>query len=255
MWPDLTQDVPFALSPDQQNIAISSRTGQLTVSTIRGEEQILQLPSYGGRIRSVAYSHDGEYLAMTSEQGGIRVWNNVTSNVQWERAVTNDGEHGLLKGLDFSPDDQWLVTAGNDGKVIVREAATGEEIFSIEKDEVPTGFQFSADSQHIAMGVGNDVVLWDIESQEVVYQLVGHTESVNEVSFSPDQRMLASSGEDGNIILWDLETGEQLRMLSDDALPPEIIHMSMSPDGRLIGAIYSGDGIFPLVLWGVTDEG
>ena len=44
---------------------------------------------------------------------------------------------------------------------------------------------------------------------EYIKYLVGHTKSVNSVTFSPDGKMLISAGADG-ICLWDVNTGEYI---------------------------------------------
>jgi len=39
-----------------------------------------------------------------------------------------------------------------------------------------------------------------------VHTFVGHTMSVTDISFSPDGETLASSSNDGTVLLWDLTT-------------------------------------------------
>jgi WD40 repeat protein len=44
----------------------------------------------------------------------------------------------------------------------------------------------------------------------------GHQETVHALKVSPDGRRLASCGDDGAIVLWDLERGQLLRTLRRD---------------------------------------
>jgi WD40 repeat protein len=44
----------------------------------------------------------------------------------------------------------------------------------------------------------------------------GHQETVHALKVSPDGRGLASCGDDGAIVLWDLERGQLLRTLRRD---------------------------------------
>ena len=71
---------------------------------------------------------------------------------------------------------------------------------------------------------------------ELILQ-VGHTQSVNAVAFSPDNRWLASGGKDNVIKIWDLTTGNVLRTLYGHS--SNINALAVSDDGKLLA---SGSG-------------
>src|ERR1043166_314461 len=72
---------------------------------------------------------------------------------------------------------------------------------------------------------------------ELILQ-TGHTQSVNAVAFSPDNRWLASGGKDNVIKIWDLGNGNILRTLYGHT--SNVNALAVSPDGKLI-ASGSGD--------------
>lgn len=246
---------PFAISPGQQSLAAANQNGQLGIWNIRNQQNRLQIGAFAGALRSVAYSHNGEFLAMGAWEGGLRVWDFDQATLQWEALpATAEEERFSVEGVDFSPDDHWLAAAGMRGNITIWDTETGAEVFVIDTGSPPKAVKFSPDGRTIAYPVASMVYVWDTTTQQIVHQLQGHFDRVYEVSFSPDGRLLASAGQDGNIILWDLQSSTQLRLLFDETLPTAIGDMAFSPDGRLIAAVYAEDGAHPLVLWGVSED-
>src|SRR6185369_6923530 len=74
------------------------------------------------------------------------------------------------------------------------------------------------------------------DKPELILQ-TGHTQSVNAVAFSPDNRWLASGGKDDVIKIWDLNTGNILRTLYGHS--SNINALAVSDDGQLLA---SGSG-------------
>ena len=72
--------------------------------------------------------------------------------------------------------------------------------------------------------------------------LTGHTESVYDVAFSPDGRLLATASEDGTAGVWNPATGDCLHTLTGHTgLFLSVKRVAFSPDGRLL-ATASEDG-------------
>ena len=60
------------------------------------------------------------------------------------------------------------------------------------------------------------VRLWDVNSGQNLKTLVGHTNWVWSVAFSPDGCHLASGSADATIKLWDVQSGECIKTLQPE---------------------------------------
>jgi len=79
--------------------------------------------------------------------------------------------------------------------------------------------------------------------------LTGHTGPVASVTFSPDGGTLASGGDDGTIILWDVDTRQPIGQPLVDRV--SLLGISFSADGKTLASAYY-DG--PVILWDVSSQ-
>lgn len=68
-------------------------------------------------------------------------------------------------------------------------------------------------SQWRAVADGQDVRVWDLETDVCMQTLRGHTAQVNSVAWSPHGKQLAAGAADGTVRVWDTGTWESVQML------------------------------------------
>eukprot|EP01007_Sphenomonas_quadrangularis_P002798 NODE_473_length_1445_cov_181.657593_g354_i0.p1 GENE.NODE_473_length_1445_cov_181.657593_g354_i0~~NODE_473_length_1445_cov_181.657593_g354_i0.p1 ORF type:complete len:423 (+),score=129.53 NODE_473_length_1445_cov_181.657593_g354_i0:29-1270(+) len=74
---------------------------------------------------------------------------------------------------------------------------------------------------HLIMSAGMDgkVKLWDVmNSRHVIQTYLGHDKQVKDIAFNPDGERFVSSGYDRFIRLWDTETGQVIRTMSNSKI-------------------------------------
>ena len=80
-----------------------------------------------------------------------------------------------------------------------------------------------------------------------VQTLLSHAYIVYSVAFSPDGNLIASGSDDNNIMLWDVATGEEVRIFTGHTAP--VTSVAFSPDGK---ALASGSWDNTVKLWDVA---
>jgi len=163
------------------------------------------------------------------------------------------------------------VSAGQDGKIKIWSVDSGELTRTLETPQEyyewqsvaisPDGTCIAGGGRRVIFEVGHPpnnypgipskVVLWDMESGAVLRTLEGHTGMVEQVSFSPDGKILASGGYGGEVRLWDFRTGTLMGFTSrgqgDDR--KTITSMTFSPGGKML---VSGDDTGTIKTWRLT---
>ena len=83
---------------------------------------------------------------------------------------------------------------------------------------------------------------------EIVYKLLGHTDKVQGVIFSPDGQILASASFDGTVRLWRLIDGELLHLLDHKGL--RVHDIAFSDDGAMLAAAVQDNAVW---VWNVKE--
>lgn len=157
-------------------------------------------------------------------------------------AISADGQTAVSASLDQTL-RLWDLDRGH----VVRHIA-GPSSLTFETDLSPDG------RTALRGSTDGTVTLFDLETGEIIHEFVVD-QPVMSVTFSPDGRtVLIGSGyrfaqkvEPGHIILWDVNTGEEIRRL--EGQPYVVFDVEFSTDGKR--AVSSGNGPI-VILWDVA---
>lgn len=256
-------------SPDGEILASASGDDTVILWDVETGEQLRALEGLAGTVDNVytaAFSPDGQMIASGSSDKTIVLWD-VDSGQQ---LLALEGHTGVVDSVAFSPDGQILASGSYDKTVILWEVETGQQLHVLEgQTGVVYSVAFSPDGAILASGaVDGTVVLWDMEAVMAgpaakppqpsptptvtvlspPRTLEGHAERVWAVAFSPDGQTLASGSADETVILWDVESGQQVRALEGHT--GRVLDVAFSPDGQTLA---SGSTDNTVRLWRIAD--
>ena len=125
-----------------------------------------------------------------------------------------EGAGAQLLDVAVSPDGKLLATAGENGTLVLFDIENGELVKRLEGHQGDVwAVVFHPQNQWLA-SAGDDsrIIIWSLEGEKLQeWQAPG---KVNALAVSPDGSLLASGGDDNNITLWNVDTGEQVRTIT-----------------------------------------
>jgi WD40 repeat protein len=189
-----------------------------------------------------ALSPDGGLLALGGNDPRIHLHEVATGKQLREFEL--EQQHVMPPGqcLVFSPDGKLLAgTEQMSNTVHLWEVATGKERSRLHIGRKWVGqVAFSPDSKTLAVAAWNRVRLFETAGGKEILPFgpfSGHEETVFELAFAPDGKMLASHGEEDDwLLLWDPTTGKKLRQLDLEGAGS----FAFAPDGRSLATAGKG---------------
>jgi WD40 repeat protein len=229
----------LALSPDGNLLAMGGWRhdvghGQVLVWDLAGEETRPLIERISHDVWSLAFSPDGQTLAVAIAREGVRLVDPATSELK--RTL---GEYfGCHDGVAFHPNGRWIAAATNRPSSLASlfdssygyavglwDATTGELLQRFAVHCYVPKLAFSPDGRFLAVWAGAnadpDVVVWDVENCRQHLHLSEPVAAGSSVLFTPNSRFLGCyTRHTGTLCLWDLINGERRCSLHWAGEPP-----------------------------------
>jgi WD40 repeat protein len=145
----------------------------------------------------------------TAPSPGIGAAGESEPLVPLKSIATLEGHEGKITCCAFSPEAEWLATAGHDKKTLVWNVATYERKQSFDSHQHSVlDVRFSPHSSVLATAsMDKQVKLWNCVSGRCLGTLVGHSAAVTSVDFHPvNKDILCSSDVEGELRYWKMNS-------------------------------------------------
>ncbi len=261
-----------AFSPDGKRVA-SCGADEIQVWEADTGKAAATLKGHKKDVTGLAFAHKNPNLLLScGDDKRVLLWDVAAG----KPTFTSDELDTRAEAVAFSPDDTQAAVVDGGGKLVV---------FVLDKDKVKLGFggqasdarglhavTFAADGVTLFVG-GMDSKVKQISGPRGAEAAIGNTvrrleaqggsvvglartpdgKQVISVSGDKDATRPGSGDKDRDVIVWDAETGRQLRVYPGDPALKRGACMAVRPDGRQIAAGYE-NGTIRLISYAATDD-
>ncbi|UKZ78905.1 hypothetical protein TrVFT333_006651 [Trichoderma virens FT-333] len=211
-----------------------------------------------GKIYSISFSSNGKLLAVCSSTKMIKIWDDggkcIHTSIlkeKWKPEAYFIG--GSRPCVCFSPDLSRLAFCDADRNVKILDIPSNQCTHTIDPGYEISLLTFLPNGKQLAMTVSslsNRIFIWDIDSNENLRTLKGHTKYIGSMAVSPNSSQLVSASRDETIRVWDI---------SPEADDPKMWEghdrsfcMTFSPDGKKLA---TGSWDKTVKIWDAVVEG
>lgn len=210
------------------------------------------LSGHKGAVLDLHWSRDSRVIFSASADMTLASWD-LGSGQRIRRHV---GHEEIINCLDISKRGQELLVSGSDDSHIgIWDPRQKDAVDFLGTDFPITAVALSEAGNEIYSGsIDNDIKVWDIRKQAVVYTMIGHTDTITSLQVSPDSQTLLSNSHDSTVRTWDIRpfAPTDRHVKTYDGAPAGIeknlIRASWDPKGDKIAA---GSGDRSVVVWDV----
>jgi len=163
-------------------------------------------------VRSIKITNDNFRFVSASEDGSCIIWQMGDNGVNRENALF---AKTCFKGVVYHPQEDQLLTCGSDRKITYwstyDDSDAAKCIRMLEgSDPGPSGGSINCvdiqkDGEAFAIaGDDKQVKIYNYDEGECIAVGEGHSGSIKALKISPDSSTVASVGEEGAIMIWDM---------------------------------------------------
>jgi len=203
----------------------------------------MSISSIDYKERIAAAKQDIERLKSSIENRKITLANGSLSTILTEsrplgptprRRKVLQGHFNKVYALDWAGDSERLVSASQDGKLMLWNGRTRHklQVISLKSNWVMTCAIERSNNQLIASGgLDNICSIHEIGTDRAVVELQGHDGYLSSCAFVEKSTILTASG-DSTCIVWDINKGQDIHRFTDHG--GDIMTLSVHPTNRNI---------------------
>jgi len=247
-------------SPDGQYIFAGTNNVILQIESATGNI-FRSLSGHTDQVYTISFSPTGDTILSMGMDRTIRLWNYQNGDPIYSLKYERPDSLNIKLGTEalLAPDGRKIISLTGCNRyngdkyenIYIFDIETKKLITGI--GDFPTAFNIaiSPDGRYFAMHVSiNNVLLFDLNTYQLIKVLGSHESQVNDIAFSPDGKMVASCGEDWRIYVWDTETRE---LIHEYGCNTHVKNVVFSNDSKFIIWSDGGDN-YTTQVWSIDTK-
>ncbi|CAH9083643.1 unnamed protein product [Cuscuta epithymum] len=189
-----------------------------------------RITAHEGGCASIMFEYNASQLISGGQDQTIKMWDTNTGSL----SKTLHGGLGSVLDLSITHDNRSIIAASSSNNLYVWDVGTGRIRHTLtgHKDKVCAVDVGKCSSRHVASAAYDRTIkIWDLMKGYCVNTIIFYS-NCNSLCFSLDGQTICSGHVDGNLRLWDFQTG---KLLSEVAAHSQAVtSVSLSRNGNMI---------------------
>lgn len=238
----------IGLTYKSKQIIFASKKGEIIISNLVSESQVITLGSHEGKVLDIQIRPDDKYAVSAGYDHKIKVWDLESSCFAGELPVDLE----VIHALKFTPDGKFLITVGHDQVLNIWNFE--EHTLHKTMPAKSLGFRdllVTPDNRYVISRNSNKTVtIWNILAGNLHKTIGGFTDRPTSVTLFENGKYLAAGDYDGSVSVWDIESGSLVARNTE--LNDYPIYVSVLSDQSTLVTASKFEGL--VKFWKLTKE-
>ncbi|MFY9233076.1 MAG: WD40 repeat domain-containing protein [Fimbriimonadaceae bacterium] len=225
--------IQIAPAPKGSIFAASTIDSKIRIYDAKYSKMIIELGDHPQPVYALAWSPDGRYMASGDESARIFIWKTEDWSL-WRQYRSH--QRGIQQ-LDFNAQSTMLISTGKDDMIKLwdlRSSKKGPARDYPGMGAMYMGARWIGATEKFGVGI---LSYGAREYSGATGSLLGFfptKQSVQDVDYRPDGKLMAAGGRDGNISVWN--PAKRVRLATMKGHEGWIWHLRFSPNGKLLAS-------------------
>ena len=236
------------ISTNNSDCLVSIKDKTIVELRSKSDNQLIGSYSHQAPVNSVSISPDGKLVATATIDGKINIWSKEGILQQ-----TLNGHTGKVLNVKFisskEKDSYKLISTGVDKTVRIWQIFNR---YGNKKEIIYSVTTSPNTDNYAAVNENGEIEIWRRNldgTQKPIRTFKGSKDTISQIKYSPDGKLIASAGWDKTIKLWDAENGKLIDILKGHK--DGVNSIAFSPDGQ---TLVSGSEDKTIKIWNVINK-